>query len=277
MTFTPTIASPLDKVNVADFEKALKEDQQFKGFCHSTVNLIYGFQTAGAKEDFLVVISQGQVSLQQNLQPNSGDANLVLVAPAETWNNLFEKTPDIGSGYRSFPSSQSRHSSDFFLHCYVFSTHRYQSFWGKQLDFIGSFTFKRAKHNLYAIAMYLPQNQMIPPVASVSGSRLQFAQFASGWTRTLDTIHGMIVREHCEEEDEPCPNEDHIVGRYVYLDLSKWGGYIASACCRDYYWPDCPRLPDLGNAKSITSSECTLPMIIPLLLTVLPLFVLQKW
>ncbi|CAD6576093.1 MAG: hypothetical protein CYPHOPRED_005869 [Cyphobasidiales sp. Tagirdzhanova-0007] len=208
MTFTPTIASPLDKVNVADFEKALKEDQQFKGFCHSTVNLIYGFQTAGAKEDFLVVISQGQVSLQQNLQPNSGDANLVLVAPAETWNNLFEKTPDIGSGYRSFPSSQSRHSSDFFLHCYVFSTHRYQSFW----------------------AMYLPQNQMIPPVASVSGSRLQFAQFASGWTRTLDTIHGMIVREHCEEEDEPCPNEDHIVGRYVYLDLSKWGGK-----CKVYY------------------------------------------
>jgi hypothetical protein len=72
--------------------------------------------------------------------------------------------------------------------------------------------------------MYLPQNQLIPAVASVEGDILKFAQYAPVWRCTLELIRELALGSN-KAQDAPLQlTEDHIVGRYAILDLPKWGG-----------------------------------------------------
>ncbi|KAI5474790.1 hypothetical protein MNV49_002480 [Pseudohyphozyma bogoriensis] len=73
-------------------------------------------------------------------------------------------------------------------------------------------------------AMYLPQNDIIPAEASVTGDTLKFAQYAAVWRTALEAIHRILTGPSVAEEADPEPEEDAIVGRYVNLDLPKWGG-----------------------------------------------------
>lgn len=74
--------------------------------------------------------------------------------------------------------------------------------------------------------MFKPQNQLIPASATVEGDTLKFAQYAPVWRRTLELVHMSTVGEMDIEEDPEVCSEDHIVGRYVWLDLPSWGGYV---------------------------------------------------
>jgi hypothetical protein len=72
--------------------------------------------------------------------------------------------------------------------------------------------------------MYLPQNQVIPAVASVAGDHLKFAQYAPIWRRALEVMHIVVNGPTKAEPAEPESDEDAIVGRFAILDLPKWGG-----------------------------------------------------
>jgi hypothetical protein len=74
------------------------------------------------------------------------------------------------------------------------------------------------------LAMYLPQNQIVPASAQVQGDQLKFAQMAPVWRRFLDIVHALITGGHETEEPLALPDEDNLVGRYAILDLPKWGG-----------------------------------------------------
>ncbi|KAI9733401.1 MAG: hypothetical protein M1834_003485 [Cirrosporium novae-zelandiae] len=62
----------------------------------------------------------------------------------------------------------------------------------------------------------------------VQGSQDEFACFTHVWRRTLELLHSA----HCgpmKEYEQPQMNEDHLVGRYVYITAPIWG------CCKVFY------------------------------------------
>ncbi|KAF2275812.1 alpha/beta-hydrolase [Westerdykella ornata] len=59
--------------------------------------------------------------------------------------------------------------------------------------------------------------------AEIQGDQTAMAQWSHVWRRVLELAHDAHCGPMEEAEDEPEQKEDHITGRYVYLETSVWG------------------------------------------------------
>lgn len=57
----------------------------------------------------------------------------------------------------------------------------------------------------------------------VLGDKLSFAQHAHIWRRALDVLHDVQCGTVPTEADEETGDEDHVVGRYIYVEVEQFG------------------------------------------------------
>ena len=58
---------------------------------------------------------------------------------------------------------------------------------------------------------------------SVQGDQQAFAYWTHVWRRVLEILHDAYAGATPEDEDDEDTDEDHLVGRYLYLTASLWG------------------------------------------------------
>jgi hypothetical protein len=57
----------------------------------------------------------------------------------------------------------------------------------------------------------------------VQGDQTAMAQWTHVWRRVLELVHDAHCGPMAEDEQQPEPTQDHLTGRYVYLDAPVWG------------------------------------------------------
>ena len=46
------------------------------------------------------------------------------------------------------------------------------------------------------------------------------------WRTALEAVHGLLTGPSIADATDIQPEEDVLVGRFAYLNLPKWGGYV---------------------------------------------------
>lgn len=167
---------------------AAAEDEQLKAF--TTSNAIvspatFGIKGAGSQHAILVTVSNGKA------QMSTGDpskALFTLSALPEQWQEFFRQTPVAP----------------------------YQSYWGIKRQ-LRRLLEQQADEMSGMFGMNIKQEGI-----EVQGDQTAFAHWTHVWRRILELLHDAVAGP-TPADDEPDMDEDHLVGRYVYIKSPLWG------------------------------------------------------
>ncbi|KAL1590718.1 hypothetical protein WHR41_00881 [Cladosporium halotolerans] len=179
------LSGAIEKAN-----KAAQSDKQLSAFVNSdaiTDQSTFGIKGAGSNNTILTTVAKGKINIRTG---SASDAEFTLSALPEQWQEFFKQTPVMP----------------------------YQSYWGVRRLSIRRWENRMADPDVKQMfGMNIKQEGI-----EVQGNHDAFARWTHVWRRVLELLHDSFAGPTPEEQQDE-PEDDCIVGRYVYVKSPMWG------------------------------------------------------